>query len=89
MLIRPSGTEPLIRVMVEAAEATDARALASELVAALRREAAAAGDDPALTDADRRTPVRAHVLRAGIHEEVNPFPVSWLRNGPPAVPLLA
>ena len=49
VLIRPSGTEPLIRVMVEAAEATDARALASELVAALRREAAAAGDDSGLT----------------------------------------
>ena len=39
MLIRPSGTEPLIRVMVEAAEADDAHALATELVDAVRRGA--------------------------------------------------
>ena len=39
VLIRPSGTEPLIRVMVEAAEADDARALTAELVDAVRREA--------------------------------------------------
>ena len=39
LVIRPSGTEPLIRVMVEAAEADDARALTAELVDAVRREA--------------------------------------------------
>ncbi|MFN0092645.1 MAG: phosphoglucosamine mutase [Acidimicrobiales bacterium] len=37
VLIRPSGTEPLVRVMVEAADAADAEAAAEELAAALER----------------------------------------------------
>jgi phosphoglucosamine mutase len=44
VLVRPSGTEALIRVMVEAADAAHARAAADELVAAVR-EAGGAGPD--------------------------------------------
>ncbi|CAG7844165.1 Phosphoglucosamine mutase [Pseudoclavibacter triregionum] len=36
VLLRPSGTEPLVRVMVEAADEATARAKAEELVAAVR-----------------------------------------------------
>ena len=35
VLVRPSGTEPLIRIMVEAAEQTRARAIADRVAAAL------------------------------------------------------
>jgi phosphoglucosamine mutase len=37
VLVRPSGTEPLVRVMVEAADETQARAMADRLVAAVGR----------------------------------------------------
>ncbi|MFI7588151.1 phosphoglucosamine mutase [Spongisporangium articulatum] len=36
VLLRPSGTEPLVRVMVEAAHADDARAVAADLAAVVR-----------------------------------------------------
>jgi phosphoglucosamine mutase len=36
VLLRPSGTEPLVRVMVEASEATQARAVADELAVVVR-----------------------------------------------------
>ena len=36
VLLRPSGTEPLVRVMVEASEADQARAVADELVAVVK-----------------------------------------------------
>ena len=38
VLLRPSGTEPLVRVMVEAATDAEARAVAEELAAAVARE---------------------------------------------------
>jgi phosphoglucosamine mutase len=38
VLVRPSGTEPLVRVMVEAGDASVARRIADELAAALRAE---------------------------------------------------
>ena len=44
VLVRPSGTEPLVRVMVEAPDEAVARAVADRLVAAVRR---VAGDAPA------------------------------------------
>ena len=37
VLIRPSGTEPLVRVMVEAADASDAESTASELAEVVRK----------------------------------------------------
>jgi phosphoglucosamine mutase len=36
VLVRPSGTEPAVRVMVEAADADQAHRLADQLVAAVR-----------------------------------------------------
>ncbi|MDP9028659.1 MAG: phosphoglucosamine mutase, partial [Actinomycetota bacterium] len=36
VLLRPSGTEPLVRVMVEAADQTVAEAIAEELAAVVR-----------------------------------------------------
>ena len=41
VLIRPSGTEPLLRVMVEARDAKQAQACADRLVAAIRAQVAA------------------------------------------------
>jgi phosphoglucosamine mutase len=41
VLLRPSGTEPLVRVMVEAPTAEQARAAADRLVAAVERASAA------------------------------------------------
>jgi phosphoglucosamine mutase len=38
VLLRPSGTEPLVRVMVEAGSADQARAVAEDLAAIVRRE---------------------------------------------------
>jgi phosphoglucosamine mutase len=38
VLVRPSGTEPVVRVMVEASTAPEAAALADELVGVVRRE---------------------------------------------------
>jgi phosphoglucosamine mutase len=38
VLLRPSGTEPLVRVMVEAPEAGEADAVCERLVAVVRRE---------------------------------------------------
>jgi phosphoglucosamine mutase len=38
VLLRPSGTEPLVRVMVEAPEAEEADAVCERLVALVRRE---------------------------------------------------
>jgi len=38
VLLRPSGTEPLVRVMVEAPDATEADAVCDRLVALVRRE---------------------------------------------------
>jgi phosphoglucosamine mutase len=40
VLLRPSGTEPLVRVMVEAPDATEADAVCDRLVALVRRELA-------------------------------------------------
>ena len=40
MLLRPSGTEPVLRVMVEAREASAADALARDLADVVRKEAA-------------------------------------------------
>ena len=40
MLLRPSGTEPVIRVMVEAATEEDASRISAELAAAVRAELA-------------------------------------------------
>jgi len=40
VLVRPSGTEPLIRVMVEAADVAEAERAAAELVAAVEQHAA-------------------------------------------------
>lgn len=40
VLLRPSGTEPLVRVMVEAAEADQARAVADELAGVVRERLA-------------------------------------------------
>ena len=40
VLLRPSGTEPLVRVMVEAADAAQARRIADELADVVRRELA-------------------------------------------------
>jgi phosphoglucosamine mutase len=37
LLIRPSGTEPLVRVMVEAKDATQAQACAERLAQVIRR----------------------------------------------------
>ncbi|MDX1689907.1 MAG: phosphoglucosamine mutase [Acidimicrobiia bacterium] len=45
VLVRASGTEPLVRVMVEAAEAPDAAAVADELAIVVRRELGGAGPD--------------------------------------------
>jgi phosphoglucosamine mutase len=45
ILVRASGTEPLVRVMVEAATAPDAAAVADELVILVRRELGAVGED--------------------------------------------
>jgi phosphoglucosamine mutase len=38
VLLRPSGTEPLVRVMVEAPEADEADAVCERLVAIVRQE---------------------------------------------------
>ena len=38
MLLRPSGTEPVVRVMVEAADAETCEALASEMIDLIKRE---------------------------------------------------
>ena len=38
VLVRPSGTEPLVRVMVEAPEAAEAEGVAERLVEVVRRE---------------------------------------------------
>ena len=38
VLLRPSGTEPLVRVMVEAPTDTEARSVAEELAGAVARE---------------------------------------------------
>jgi phosphoglucosamine mutase len=38
VLVRPSGTEPLVRVMVEAPEQDEAEAVASRLVEVVKRE---------------------------------------------------
>ena len=40
MLVRPSGTEPLVRVMVEAPTAEEADAVCGRLVALVERELA-------------------------------------------------
>ena len=45
MLIRPSGTEPLIRVMVEAPTEDVAAAIADDLVDAVESAAAAGAGD--------------------------------------------
>ena len=42
VLLRPSGTEPLIRVMVEAQDAAKARMQADHIAAAVRQQAQAA-----------------------------------------------
>ena len=39
MLVRPSGTEPLVRVMVEASTLDHAEAVASRLAGAIERAA--------------------------------------------------
>ena len=41
VLVRPSGTEPLVRVMVEAADDATTRAVAEEIAAVVRAAAAA------------------------------------------------
>jgi phosphoglucosamine mutase len=38
VLLRPSGTEPLVRVMVEAPDAAEADAVCDRLVALVRQE---------------------------------------------------
>ena len=38
MLVRPSGTEPLVRVMVEAPEEAECEAVTGRLVAVVERE---------------------------------------------------
>ena len=38
ILLRPSGTEPLVRVMVEAPDADEADAICERLAAVVRRE---------------------------------------------------
>ena len=38
ILLRPSGTEPIVRVMVEAATAEEARAVADRLAAVVREQ---------------------------------------------------
>jgi phosphoglucosamine mutase len=38
VLVRPSGTEPLVRVMVEAPTEEDAREVCARLVAVVERE---------------------------------------------------
>ncbi|MBL7553418.1 phosphoglucosamine mutase, partial [Frankia sp. AgB1.9] len=43
VLLRPSGTEPLVRVMVEAPTDARARAVATELADVVRRELTVAG----------------------------------------------
>ena len=43
VLLRPSGTEPVIRVMVEGRQATEVEALACELAAVVSRSLAAGG----------------------------------------------
>ena len=43
VLVRPSGTEPLVRVMVEAASHDEADAVANELAAALAAASVGAG----------------------------------------------
>ena len=43
VLLRPSGTEPLVRVMVEAPSAVEAEAVCDRLVAVVRRELALGG----------------------------------------------
>ena len=40
ILLRPSGTEPLVRVMVEAPDAAEADAICERLAALVRRELA-------------------------------------------------
>jgi phosphoglucosamine mutase len=40
VLVRPSGTEPIVRVMVEAADRVVAREVAEELVRVVERELA-------------------------------------------------
>jgi phosphoglucosamine mutase len=52
VLIRPSGTEPVVRVMVEAPTAADAEAVASQLVGAVERELGS-GDTPERGDRAR------------------------------------
>ncbi|HEX3002590.1 MAG TPA: phosphoglucosamine mutase [Angustibacter sp.] len=44
VLLRPSGTEPLVRVMVEAGEATQAQALADRLAVVVRERLALSAD---------------------------------------------
>ena len=43
ILLRPSGTEPLVRVMVEAATAEEARAVAERLAGVVREQLALTG----------------------------------------------
>jgi len=38
ILLRPSGTEPLVRVMVEAATAEEARSIAERLATVVRQQ---------------------------------------------------
>ena len=59
VLLRPSGTEPLVRVMVEAASETDAARHAEAIAAAVRRTAAARGLPPR----GRPSPSRARCRR--------------------------
>ncbi|HEX6420467.1 MAG TPA: phosphoglucosamine mutase [Acidimicrobiales bacterium] len=60
VLVRPSGTEPLVRVMAEAPTAAEAEAAAADLVAAV--EAAAAGR-PRRADGRNRPPGRPTTRR--------------------------
>ena len=54
VLLRPSGTEPLVRVMVEAADETQAQAVAARLAEVVKDRA-----HPALTAQLAATPVRS------------------------------
>jgi phosphoglucosamine mutase len=45
VLVRASGTEPLVRVMVEAREGHEAAAIADDLVGVVRRELGGVGED--------------------------------------------
>jgi phosphoglucosamine mutase len=56
VLVRPSGTEPAVRVMVEALDPDHARRLADRLAGAIRRASSPAGAEPG-TDTDGNHPV--------------------------------